>query len=100
MRPIVKTCDGSGPTEIEASVFTDKLQRIHQLSPTQRLCRGYFHNVERQGQCKQQRATGRRHLLDLQAKETHAHTLQNKAPDSTNATTRFIIDDIEEEKKS
>ena len=65
------------PTEIEASVFTDKLQRIHQLSPTQRLRRGHFHRVERQGQCEQQRTTGRRHLLDL-------HTGNTRRSDKSN----------------
>lgn len=64
-QPVVKTCNALKPTEIKASVFTDKLQRIHQLSPTQRLRRGHFHYVERQGQCKEQRATRRRHPLDL-----------------------------------
>lgn len=66
----VRTCTSLKRTEIEASVVTDELQRIYQLSPTQRFCRGHFHNVERQGQCKEQRSTGRRHPLDLQA-ETH-----------------------------
>lgn len=61
----MKTCNALKPTEIKASVFTDKLQRIHQFSPTQRLRRGHFHYVERQGQCKEQRATRRRHPLDL-----------------------------------
>lgn len=57
-----------GPTEIEAPVLADELQRVHQLTPTQRLYRGYFHNVERQSQRKEQRTTGRGHLFDLQHK--------------------------------
>lgn len=62
-----------GPTEIEAPVLADELQRVHQLTPTQRLYRGYFHNVERQSQREEQRTTGRGHLFDLQHK-----TEQNK----------------------
>lgn len=60
--------EAGGPTEIEAPVLADELQRVHQLTPTQRLCRGYFHNVERQSQRKEQRVTGRGHLFDLQHK--------------------------------
>lgn len=62
------------PTEIEAPVFADELQRVHQLTPTQCLCRGYLHNVERQSQCKQHRTTGRGHLFDLQHKTEQKRT--------------------------
>lgn len=71
--------EAGGPTEIEAPVLADELQRVHQLTPTQRLCRGYFHNVERQSQRKEQRMTGRGHLFDLQHK-----TEQKQKANSTN----------------
>lgn len=57
------------PTEIEASVFADELQRVHQLPPTQRLRRGDLLNVERQCQREEQRATGRGHVLDLRGEK-------------------------------
>lgn len=56
------------PTEIEAPVVADELQRVHQLTTAQCLYRGYFHNVERQGEREQHCATGRGHLSDLQNK--------------------------------
>lgn len=99
-KAVVKTRGVSKPTEIEASVFADELQRVHQLSPTQRLCRGHFHNVERQSQCKQQRATGRRHLLDLQGKrrtntlQKHTSAQQIQSPPPSHTCTHAHISEV------
>lgn len=76
--------EAGGPTEIEAPVLADELQRVHQLTPTQRLCRGYFHNVERQGQRKEQRVAGRGHLFDLQHKTEQKKQKKKRKANSTN----------------